>query len=142
MHGCDHSHFLAQLAAKDAEIKRLKKFDVKFCAEYDADLKPVGRTCDLLEWQAKLQSELKIEQLHHKNTKAELAALRAQSAESEGARIEREFLRSHGGVRDPGAMMSAILGHPCAGPEKPPRKRTDITKKDPRRELYYESNWR
>ena len=96
VHGCDHSHFLAQLAAKDAEIERLKKFDVKFCAEYDADLKPVGRTCDLLEWQAKLQSELKIEQLHHKNAKAELAALRAQSAESEGARMEREFLRSHG----------------------------------------------
>ena len=67
------------LAANDAEIKRLKKFDVKFYAEYDADLKPVGPAYDLLEWQAKLQAQLLIERVHHNNVKAQLAALRAEN---------------------------------------------------------------
>jgi hypothetical protein len=67
------------LAANDAEIKRLKKFDVKFYAEYDADLKPLGPAYDLLEWQAKLQAQLLMERLHHNNAKAQLAALRAEN---------------------------------------------------------------
>jgi hypothetical protein len=67
------------LAANDAEVKRLKKFDVKFYAEYDADLKPVGPAYDLLEWQAMLQSQLEIERLHHNKTKAQLAALCAEN---------------------------------------------------------------
>jgi hypothetical protein len=67
------------LAANKTEIKRLKKFDVKFYAEYDADLKPVGPAYDLLEWQAKLQAQLLIERVHHNNDKAQLAALRAEN---------------------------------------------------------------
>lgn len=67
------------LAANDAEIKRLKKFDVKFYAEYDADLKPGGPAYDLLEWQAKLQAQLVMERLHHNNAKAQLAALRVEN---------------------------------------------------------------
>jgi hypothetical protein len=67
------------LAANEMEIKRLKKFDVKFYAEYDADLKPVGPAYDLLEWQAKLQAQLIIERVHHNHAKAQLAALCAEN---------------------------------------------------------------
>ena len=110
------------LAANEAEIKRLKKFDVKFYAEYDADLKPIGPAYDLLEWQAKLQAQLLMERVHHNNARAQLAALRAENerlksveqheatgsrsrplpaelAKRDGARMKEEFLRGHGECR-------------------------------------------
>ena len=85
----------SNVAAALREIEKLKKFDVKFACDYDENFHPVGKLYDVLEWQAKLQSELGILKLRHKKLQSQLAAaLKANATEYVRGREDEQRARA------------------------------------------------